>query len=62
MDRYYAILMDETAYISNKEQVVAVLCWVDDTYYTVHEDFIGLSDLLKTDAHTVFSVLKDTLT
>lgn len=45
-DEYYAILADETIDIANKEQLVTVLCWVDDTY-TVHEDFVGLFDLPK---------------
>lgn len=34
---------------------------MDDTY-TVREDFIGLFDLPKTDAHTIFTVLNDILT
>ncbi len=59
-DGYYAILADETKDIANKEQLVTVLWWVDDTYM-VREDFVGLFDLPKTDAHTIFTVLNDIL-
>lgn len=54
-DGYYAILTDETRDISNREQLVTVLRWVGDTY-TVQENFIGLFNLPKTDAHTIFTV------
>ena len=60
-DGHYAILADESRDISNKEQLVTVLRWVDDAY-TVREDFIGLFDLPKTDAQTIFNVLNDILT
>lgn len=59
-DGYYAILVDKTRDIANIEQLVTVLRWVDDTY-TVREDFLGLFDLPKTDAHTIFTVLNDIL-
>jgi hypothetical protein len=39
--KYFAIMMDEATNVSNSEQVVFVLRWVDDNLL-VHEDFIGL--------------------
>ena len=37
----FAVMIDETTDQSNKEQVVLVLCWVDDKL-EAHEEFIGL--------------------
>ena len=37
----YKIMADETADVSNKEQLVFCLRWVDDDLI-VHEDFIGM--------------------
>ena len=38
---FYTIMVDETTDISNCEQVVLCLRWVDDNF-NVHEDLIGL--------------------
>ena len=35
---FYAIMVDETTDISNDEQVVLCLCWVDEAF-DVHEEF-----------------------
>ena len=50
-------MADETADISNKEQIVICIRWVDDNL-VVHEDFIGLHPLHRTDANTIVNVLK----
>ena len=38
---YYTIMIDETADVSNWEQVVMCFCWVSDDF-EVHEDFLGI--------------------
>ena len=38
---FYTLMVDETTDVSNKEQVVLCLRWVDDKF-NVHEEFIGL--------------------
>jgi len=37
----YSIMADETADVSNKEQIVICIRWVDNNL-VAHEDFIGL--------------------
>ena len=54
---YYSIMADETADVSNKEQIVICIRWVDGNL-VVHEDFIGLHPLNRTDANTIVNVLK----
>ena len=38
---YYAVMVDETTDATNKEQVVLMVCWVDDSF-NAQEEFIGL--------------------
>ena len=50
-------MADETADISNKEQVVVCLRWIDSNLM-VHEDFIGLGPVARTTADEIVPVLK----
>ena len=49
---FYTIMVNETTDISNNEQVVLCLQWVDDAF-NVHEEFVGL--------YKVHSILSDSL-
>ena len=40
---YFKIMADECADVTNEEQLVICLCWVDENL-EVHEDFVGLQD------------------
>ena len=53
-------MADETADVSNKEQLVICIRWVDESF-VVHEDFIGMHPLERTTADQVAAVLKNTL-
>ena len=44
--KFYTIMADETADVSNTEQLVICIRWVDDDL-NIHEDFIGLIHWLK---------------
>ena len=57
---FYTVMVDEATDCSNKEQVVLVLRWVDDTL-TVNEDFIGLYNVPSISADTLTGVIKDSL-
>lgn len=46
--------------MSNKEQLVVTIRWVD-TSYTIHENLIGLAEVDRTNAGTLYKVLKDSL-
>ena len=46
---FITLMVDETTDISNKEQVVFCLRWVDHEF-EVHEEFIGLHAIDSTDA------------
>ena len=58
--KFYTIMADETADVSNKEQLVICIRWVDKSF-VVHEDFIGMYPLPRTTADQVVALLKDTL-
>ena len=55
---FFSIMVDESSYISNPEQVVFCVHWVDEDLHS-HEDFIGLCETEKTDATTMVNVIKD---
>ena len=55
---FYTIMVDETADVSNKEQVVVCIRWVDDNF-EVHEDFIGLYQVDSTGAEKIYHVITD---
>ncbi|XP_046862561.1 zinc finger MYM-type protein 1-like [Xenia sp. Carnegie-2017] len=52
---------DESRDISNKEQLTCVLRWIPRTDLSVHENFLGMYELEKTDAKTITTSLKDIL-
>ena len=51
-------MVDESSDVSNREQVVFCVPWVDEDLLSL-EDFIGLYEMEKTDATTMVSVIKD---
>ena len=53
-------MADETADVSNKEQLVICIRWVH-VYFLIHEDFIGMHLLERTIAHQVVAILKNAL-
>ena len=51
-------MMDETADISNQEQVTIVIRWISEKF-EVHEEFFGVYEVLSIDATTLtFSCLR----
>ena len=61
MSPFLTIMADETTDASNYEQVTIVLRWVTEDFQ-VHEEFIGLYQVPSTDAETLTTTIKDTLT
>ena len=59
--KLFRIISDESRDISNKKQLTCVLRWVSTTDLSVHEDFLGMYQLGKTDTETITSSLKDIL-
>lgn len=57
---FFTIMADETADVSNKEQLVICIRWVDDCF-VIHEDFIGMHPLERTTADQVVAILKNGL-
>ena len=57
---FFPTKADETADVSNKEQLVICIRWVDDCFL-IHEDFIGMHPLERTNADQVVAILKNTL-
>ena len=51
---------DETAGVSDKEQLVISIRWVDNCF-VVHEDFIGMHPLERTNADQVAAILNNAL-
>ena len=56
--RLYSIMADESTDITNQEQLVICIRWVDKDL-NPHEDFIGLHQVDKLDATTLTKVIKD---
>ena len=56
----YAVLADETRDISNKEQLVICIRWVD-SQYSVYEEPIGMFNVPQTDSSTILTAIKDVL-
>ena len=57
---FFTIMADETADISNKEQLVVCIRWVDENF-AVHEDFIAMYPLERATADHIVAVLKNCL-
>ena len=49
-------MADETTDVSNKEQVVVCIRWVDSNI-TVHENFVGLRPVARTTANEIAGVI-----
>ena len=54
-------MIDETTDVSNKEQVVVCIRWVDNKF-EAHEEFIGLHQMESTTSAVLFAVVRDELT
>ena len=50
-------MTDEAADVSNKEQVIVCIRWVDSNL-TVHEDFVELRPVARTTADEIVGVIK----
>ena len=55
--KFYTIVADETVDVSNTEQLVICIRWVDDDL-NILEDFIGLHPLTQADVETIVKVIK----
>ena len=58
MRRFFMIMADETADVSNREQLVICIRWVDN-FFVIHEDFIGMHPLERIKADQVEAMLKN---
>ena len=54
------IMADETADVSNREQLVICIRWVDD-FFVIHEDFSGMHPLERIKADQIEAMLKNAL-
>jgi len=59
-NNFFTIMADERTDVSNNEQFVICIRWVDDTL-TDHEDVIGLYNVGKIDANTLVNTIEDVL-
>ena len=57
---FLTIMVDETTDVANKEQLTLVIRRVDDNF-EVHEEFLGLYNLLSTTADSIVDSIKDVL-
>ena len=55
--KFYSVMGDETADISNKEQLILCIRWVNDDLQA-HEDFIGIHKLPNITADEIVKVIK----
>ena len=58
--KWYSVIGDETRDISNSEQLSITIRWVDKDY-SIHEDFIGMFQVPKTNAETLSMAIEDVL-
>ena len=57
---FFTIIADEKAEVSNQEQLVICIRWVDECF-VIHEDFIGKHPLERSNADQVVAILKNAL-
>ena len=57
---FFSIMADETSDLSNHEQLVIFIRWVDDKL-EARENFIGLQKLERADASSITALIKDCL-
>lgn len=55
--QFYTIMADETADVSNIEQLVICFRWVEDNL-TIYEDFIGMHPMAQTNAESIVKVIQ----
>ena len=55
--QYFTVMADETADVSNNEQLVLCIRWVDNDL-VAHEEFIGLYPLARTQTTNIVEVIK----
>ena len=55
--KFYSVMGDKKKDISNKEQLVLCIRWVDDNLQ-VHKDFIGIHKIPNTTADEIIEVIK----
>ena len=55
--QFYSVMGDEAAGISNREQLILCIRWVNDDLQ-VHKNFIGIHKLPNTTAHEIVKVIK----
>ena len=58
---FYTLMVDEMTDVSNKQQVVFCLRWVDKSL-EAHEEFVGLYQVESTQATLLLHVMHDILT
>ena len=57
-NKWFAYMTDETTDVSNLEQAVSCLRWVDSKF-EVHEDYLEMTETPKTDSDTLLANTKD---
>ena len=57
---FFSIILDESGDVSNKEQAVLYVRWMDENL-TPYEDFLALYEMEKTDADSIVRIIKDSL-
>lgn len=57
---FFSIMLDESGDVSNKEQAVFCVRWIDENLIP-YEDFLGLYEMEKTDADSIVEIIKDSL-
>ena len=58
--KYFSLMADEVTDVSNRDQVVVCMHWVDDKFES-HEDFLGLYKVDDIHSNTIFATLHDIL-
>ena len=58
--KFFALMADEVADVSNKERVVAWLRYVDNDF-TAHDEFVGIHQAASTQSDVLVAVLRDIL-
>ena len=58
---FYTIMADECTDVSNEEQFVICICWVDNTTLIDHEDCVGLYGVDTIDSNTLMQSIEDVL-
>ena len=55
---FFTIMADETADVSNQEQVVICIRWIDENSLMAREEFIGLKPVERCTADMLVKVIK----